>query len=108
MHASIRSYEYEGTPMATDELVQLGREIGTTLSHAPGFVSFLIISSVPQSQGPTTEQNQVLATVSIFEDQPSLEQVDRSLAAPLEQHVAPWCPKRVKITSGQIVFQRGL
>jgi hypothetical protein len=50
----------------------------------------------------------MLATVSIFEDQPSLEQADRLLAAPLEERLAAGCPKRVEITNGQIVFQRGL
>jgi hypothetical protein len=89
-------------------LVRLGRDIAATLSHAPGFVSLLILSSAPEAQILDVKQNQVLAAVSIFEDQPGLEQAERLVAAPLEERLAAQCPQRVEITNGEIVFQRGL
>jgi hypothetical protein len=107
MHASIRRYECAGAPITTDELVRLGREIAATLSHAPGFVSLLILSSAPEVP-ILNGQQQVLAAVSIFEDQPGLEQAERLIAAPLEERLAAQCPARVAITHGEIVFQRGL
>jgi hypothetical protein len=108
MHASIRRYECVGTPITTDELVGLGREIAATLSHAPGFVSLLILSAAPEAPILNGPPQQVLAAVSIFEDQPGLEQAERLIAAPLEERLAAQCPARVAITHGEIVFQRGL
>ncbi len=108
MHASIRRYEYAGAPLPVDELVQVGREIAAHLSQAPGFVSFLILSAARQGPGPDMAPNQGLATVSIFEDQPGLEQADRVAAALLDERLAAGCRQQAGITRGEIVFQRGL
>jgi hypothetical protein len=91
-----------------DELVQLGREIAAHLSLAPGFVSFLILSAAPQGQGSGAAPNRGLATVSIFEDQPGLEQADRLAAVLLDARLAARCCQQAGITRGEIVFQRGL
>jgi hypothetical protein len=108
MYASIRRYEYAGAPLPVDELVQLGREIAAHLSQAPGFVSFLILSPASQEQDPDAAPNQGFATVSIFEDQPGLEQADRLAAALLDARLAAGCRQQAGITRGEIVFQRGL
>ena len=94
--------------MTTDEFVRLGREIAAGISHTQGFVSFLILSSTPESQSLNRQRKQVFATVSIFEDPTGLEQADHLVAAPLDECVAGQCPKPVEITSGEVVFQRGL
>src|SRR4051794_6882576 len=98
MHATIRPNESRGATVTTDELVQLGRKIAANLSRTQGFVSFLILSSLPELNSLSAQQDQMLATVSIFEDQPSLERADRLLAAPLKERLAAQCPKRVEIT----------
>jgi hypothetical protein len=108
MYVSIRRYEYEGASMTTDEFVRLGREIVAGISPTQGFVSFLILSSTPESQGLNRQRKQVVATVSIFEDPTGLEQADRLVATPLDERVAAQCPQLVEITSGEVVFQRGL
>jgi hypothetical protein len=124
MHASIRRYECAGAPITTDELVRLGREIAATLSHAPGFVSLLILSSA--SDAPLLQgQQQVQAAVSIFEDQPGLEQAeqsgnctDRQIAAALTitegtaglhvHHILPKLGLRSRVQIGDWVQTHGL
>jgi hypothetical protein len=108
MYASIRRYEYAGAPLPVDELVQLVRGLAAHLSPAPGSVSFLILSAAPQGQGSDAAPDQGLATVSIFEDQPGLEQADRLAATLLDARLAARCRQQAGITRGEIVFQRGL
>ena len=125
MHATIRRYEYGGAAITADELVQVGRELSAHLGETQGFVSLLILDSSPELQGMNTgpafpatgdpaakrqgsRENRVLAIVSIFEDQVSLEQMDRLIATPLDRRLTTGCPARVQVTTGEVVFQRGL
>jgi hypothetical protein len=110
MHATIRRYEYERkkATMTTDELVQMGREIAANLSQTQGFVSFVILDSSSELEDPQPKQKHVLAIVSIYEDRVSLEQADHVLATPLDKRLASSCQQQVQVTTGEIVFQRGL
>lgn len=108
MHATIRRYENKGAAISPDELVQMGREIAAHLGDKQGFVSLLILDSSPELQGPISKQNQVLAMVSIFENQVGLKQADRLSAAPLEKRLAAEWQEQAQVTTGEIVFQRGL
>jgi hypothetical protein len=96
MHATIR--RYEGVSGASGEPDQVARQVAAKLSGARGFVLYIALDA---GQG-------ILATVSIFEDQDGLEDADRLAAVTLAERLGVLHPAHVQVTTGEIVFQRGL
>jgi hypothetical protein len=94
MYAMIRRYADPGC--ATDDIVRAGRQLAAVLDHVPGFVSLVIV----QGSGG-------LAVVSLFEEQANLQAVEQHPGACLAEHL-PGVVKPVDLTTGQVVFQRGL
>ena len=96
MNATIR--RYAGVTGMTEELALAIRQLASSLSRAPGFVSFVVLE----------EETGVLATVSIFEDQPSLRDADGQVRASLPYTLAALLPDNPQVITGEIVFQRGM
>lgn len=96
MHATIR--HYQGTASRDGELAQAVRHLATRLSQVPGFVSFLVLEA----------ESDVIASISIFEDRESLAEADRLAVALLAEYLATVLPEYGQVTTGEVVFQRGL
>ena len=96
MHATIR--RYEGVSGTTDELIRTGRALAAGLSQARGFVSYVILEAGPG----------VLATVTIFEDPISLGEADCVFGSALGEGPAALLSAQPQVTTGEIIFQRGL
>ncbi len=96
MHATICRYEAaSGTPK---ELTQAERCLGSTLGRAAGLVACVVLEV-----GPAT-----LATVSIFEDGESLKAAEKEVAAALAEGLSRLLPNQPEVTTGEIVYQKGL
>jgi hypothetical protein len=96
MHATIR--RYEGVSGSTDELIRAGRALATSLNEARGFVSYVILEAGPG----------ILATVTMFEDPISLGEADGVLGSAQGEDLAALLSTLPQITTGEIIFQRGL
>lgn len=95
MHAMIRRYADPGC--ARDDVVRAGRRLAAVLDHVPGFVSCVIV------QAP----NGGLAVVTLFEEPTSLRLAEQLPDACLAAHL-PGTSKPIDLTTGEVVFQRGL
>ena len=95
MYAAIRRHEGGAS---TDELTRAGRVLAARLGAAPGFVACLLLET---PDGRCT-------AISIFEDQASLEDGDRLVAAWLGAHVAAPGPDPPQLTAGEVIAQKGL
>jgi heme-degrading monooxygenase HmoA len=96
MYATIRQYEeVNGT---AEELTQAARQLADSLSRVRGFVSCFVLEAEPGA----------LATISIFEDLAGLEEANRLTEAALSERRGRLLSQGVPVTSGEIVFQRGL
>ncbi len=96
MHATIRCYE--GASGTSQELAQAERCLGSTIGRAPGLVACLVLEV-----GPST-----LATVSIFEDEASLEAAERMVEVALVECLCELLPNRPEVITGEVVYQKGL
>jgi heme-degrading monooxygenase HmoA len=95
MHASIG--HYAGGRDATAEIVQAARQLASALSHAPGFVSYALLDL---GEG-------ALASISVFESRPELDDGARLVDTWMAEHLAGWStPPSREI--GEIVVQRGM
>ncbi|MBV9358204.1 MAG: hypothetical protein JO023_22045 [Chloroflexi bacterium] len=95
MHATLG--RYDRVSASPDEVVQVGRQLATVLSKAPGFISYALLN---MGDG-------VLATVSIFETQAELEEADRLTAAWVAAHSTPLA-RPSEAVSGEILVQKGM
>lgn len=96
MYATIR--RYEAFTDRTEELAKAMREAASALSSTPGFVSFVMIEA----------ETGVLATFGIFEDQDSLHEAEHVISASLSHHLSELLAGPAQVTTGEIIFQRGL
>jgi len=88
---------YVGTAVSTDEIVAAGRTLTRLLDAVPGFVSCVILQADPGQ----------LTMMSLFEDEASLEAAGLLDGTALGHHLtAPLEP--TEVTTGQVVFQKGL
>jgi hypothetical protein len=96
MYASIR--RDEGAASAIEEEVGASRGLMAALDGIPGFISCAVLDA----------GDGALLSIGICEDPASLEDVNRLLAGWLAAH--PTTPPRrpPRITTGEIIFQKGL
>jgi hypothetical protein len=73
------------------------RQIGPALRAAPGFVTFVILD----------EGAGVLTTVSVAEDPGGFGETDGQFEQAL-RHLGVTLPNDPQVTTGEILFQRGL
>lgn len=95
MYAAVR--RYEGVRMEAGELDGAMRRTARALSDAPGFVSFLAIEAEADR----------LVTVTVFETRETLDEATagaETQPAPARQAPLP----DPDVTTGEIVYQRGL
>lgn len=96
MHATICRYEVVGgTPKEWD---LAGRLLGSTAGRAPGLVACVVLEVGPGA----------LATVSIFEDEASLKAAQRIVEVSLAECRPRLLPDRPEVTTGEVVYQKGL
>ena len=95
MHASIG--HFAASREATAEVIQAARQLASALSHAPGFVSYALLDL-----GEGT-----LASISVFESRPELDDGARLIETWLAEHLAGWSA-RPSPEVGEIVVQRGM
>jgi len=96
LYATIR--RYEGVTGRTEDLTEAMREITAGLSRTPAFVSFVMIEA----------ETGVVITLGIFEDQGSLNEADLMIGASLPKDLSELIAERAQVTTGEIIFQRGL
>ena len=95
MQAMIQRFEAAGC--SSDELVRAGRRLANVLDHVPGFISCVIV----RAQGGN------LATVTLFEEQAGLGAAEGLTGTSLVEHL-PGLTGPADVTTGEVVFQRGL
>jgi hypothetical protein len=96
MHAAICCYENVVGPI--DEVTRAGRALTALLSQAPGFISYAVLDSGCAA----------LTSISVFETQAELEQGNRMVARWVAEHLAVALPHPPRITSGEVILQRGI
>ncbi len=96
MYATI--CRYEGVCGTPKEWAPVERILGSTIGRSPGLVACVVLEV-----GPRT-----LATVSIFEDEASLEAAQRAVEAALAECLSGLLPDRPEVTTGEVVYQKGL
>jgi heme-degrading monooxygenase HmoA len=96
MHASIG--HYVGPPDAASEIIQAARQLASALSHAPGFVSYALLDL---GEG-------ALASISVFESRPELDDGERLIDTWMAEHLAGWSGPPAAPEVGEIVVQRGM
>lgn len=96
MYAMIGRYQ-EGN-VSSEQFAQAARHLAASLSQVPGFVSYLVLRT----------QSDVLVSVSIFEDKAGLAEADRLVGTLLAEHLDIRLPGHREVTTGEVVFQRGL
>jgi hypothetical protein len=75
MYATIQRYAHvAGTP---DDVALVGRQIASLLSAQPGFVSWVLVQ----------EPDGVVATVGLFDDEPSAREISHLAARWLREHL---------------------
>jgi hypothetical protein len=96
MHATICRYEPIGGPI--DEVMRAGRGLTWVLGQAPGFIAYVVLDT----------GDGALTSVSVFETQAELEGADRLVARWLAEHLATALPHPPRVTTGEVIIQRGM
>jgi hypothetical protein len=96
MYGTIWRYgRVAGSPEA---LTRAGHELAAVLGQAPGFVACAVLDA-DDGGG---------ASVGLFERRADLDEADRLVARWTAEHLAGRLPEAPRITSGEVVAQRGL
>ena len=95
MHAMIRRYADPGC--ASGDVVRAARSLAAVLDHVPGFISCVIVQ--PQGGG--------LALVTLFDEAVNVGAAEEAPGACLADHL-PGLAEPYDLTTGEVVFQRGL
>jgi hypothetical protein len=95
MQAMIQRFDAAGC--SSDELVRAGRRLANVLDHVPGFMSCVIVRA----------QGGGLAMVTLFEEQAGLRAAEGLTGTSLVEHL-PGLVGPAEVTTGEVVFQRGL
>lgn len=91
MFASIRRYQV--TPGATDELLRRVRDgFVPIISQAPGFVAYYALDA----------GNDVVASVSVFQDQAGADESNRMAASWVQHEIAGLMAGPPEITAGEV------
>lgn len=96
MHATI--HRYQGTGDRTEELARAVCQVASGLSRVRGFVSCVVLEAGPG----------ILTTVSIFEDQSGIKEARGLFEASFAERHGHLLSGAPQVSSGEIVFQRGL
>jgi hypothetical protein len=75
-----------------------GRGLTWVLGQAPGFIAYVVLAT----------GDRVLTAVSVFETQAELEGADRLVARWVAQHLATALPHPPRVTTGDVIIQRGM
>jgi hypothetical protein len=95
VYASIR--HYHAVPGAMDEIMrQIDESFVPIVSGAPGFVAYYVLSAM----------NDILATISVFEDQAGAEESNHLAAAWVEDTIASLVASAPGITAGEVAVHK--
>jgi hypothetical protein len=95
MQAMIQRFDAAGC--SSDELVRAGRRLTSVLDHVPGFMSCVIVRA----------RDGGLVTMTLFEEQAGLRATEGLPGTSLVEHL-PGLIGPAEVTTGEVVFQRGL
>ena len=96
MHATICRY----TPIigSIEEVMRAGRGLTWVLGQAAGFVAYVVLDT----------GDGALASVSVFETQAELEDADQIAARWVAEHLATALPHPPRVSTGEVIIQKGL
>lgn len=94
MYASIR--RYKTSPGAAAELAQrVNQGFVPIISKAPGFVAYYVVDA----------GNDVVASVSLFQDKAGAEESNRMAATWVKENIASLFEGPPEITAGEVIVQ---
>jgi hypothetical protein len=96
MHVAL--HRFEGVYGADEEIIRAANQLASVLSRREGFVSFALLD-VGERAG---------VSITIFETQSELAEADECLDSWVVEHLAGWLSGPPKITTGEVVVQRGM
>ena len=95
MYGSIR--RYKTSPGAAAELAQrVNQGFVPIISKAPGFVAYYVVDA----------GNDVVASVSVFQDQAGAEESNRMAAGWVKENIASLLPGPPEITAGAVTVHK--